>query len=397
MKVLLAHRYFWPDSPPYASMLRSIAESLSEDGHDVDVFTAQPSYGSSALHERRDRRESFGQIRVTRAALLPESKAQTMRRVINLGLFAAQLAIHILRQRPAAVMVGTTPPIVVSTAATMAARLVRARSVYHCQDIYPEVALTTGALRSGEQVAGLLRRLDGATMRRTDRVVVLSEDMRNTAETRGVARSKIEVINNFAPDEGHSSADDWRPSLDRNDRRRVIFAGNLGNFQDLDTVIAAAVLLADQPIEFVFLGDGAARERLETAASDLVDRTVRFEGRVGQASALRAVRESDVALVTLAPRVINAAYPSKTLTYLEAGTPVLAAVEPHSELAVAIIGNQLGAAVRPGDPEAMAAAVVELLDSDLPAMRSRCRSFAATLSRDVQLESWQSLFRELAR
>ena len=44
MRILIVYRYFWPDTPPYATMLRDISRWLAEAGHDVEILTAQPSY-----------------------------------------------------------------------------------------------------------------------------------------------------------------------------------------------------------------------------------------------------------------------------------------------------------------------------------------------------------------
>ena len=44
LRLLLVHRYFWPDTPPYAVMLRAIAAHWAAAGHRVEVLAGQPSY-----------------------------------------------------------------------------------------------------------------------------------------------------------------------------------------------------------------------------------------------------------------------------------------------------------------------------------------------------------------
>ncbi len=369
MDILISHRYFWPDTPPYASMLRSIAEHLAGDGHDVTVFTAQPSYGDSRDHEARRRVESLGPIQVRRARLLAESKSDMAARAANLVLFSAQLGARILRQRPDAVMVATTPPILVSTTATVAARLVGAASVYHCQDIYPEVAVANKMLGAKRFTTRALRWLDAATMQRATAVVVLSGDMARTAARRGIADAKLVIINNFQPDRDHDRSagpDDGDP-LDPELRRRgprAVFAGNLGDFQDLDAVVEAAALLADDGIEVLLLGDGSARDRLEKLAADRGADNVTFHGRVSQATAEAVVADSDAALVTLAPGVISAAYPSKTTTYLGVGTPLVVSADLDSELADVVAVHGLGRAVAAGSAEDLADAIRSVVTND---------------------------------
>ena len=139
MKILLVHRYFWPDSPPYASILRTVGEHLAESGHSVEVFTAQPSYGGSDLHEKAPNSESLNGVQISRAPLLKESKSKPVGRLLNLVLFAAQVFLKVARGDFDAVMAATTPPVFVAFAARCGAKLKGAKFVYHMQDIYPEV------------------------------------------------------------------------------------------------------------------------------------------------------------------------------------------------------------------------------------------------------------------
>src|SRR6478672_8944330 len=135
MRVLLIHRHFWPDTPAFASILRLLGEGLVEQGHEVDVVTAQPSYtGASRLGEQ-PRRERLGGMRVERVPLFRESRKDLRRRALNTAVFAGKAAGRVLTGRYDVVLVGSTPPLVVSTAATVAAGVRGVDSVYISNDI----------------------------------------------------------------------------------------------------------------------------------------------------------------------------------------------------------------------------------------------------------------------
>lgn len=411
MNILVVHRYFWPDTPPYASMLRTITTSLAERGNDVSVYTAQPSYGSTQAHDRRHRTETIGNVKVARARLFPESKTNLLARAANLALFAIQVFWHVRRTRPDVVMAATTPPILVAAAATAAAASYGGRSVYHCQDIYPEVAVATGAAKRG-LFQQLLRRIDTATMRRADRIVVLSEDMATTVEERDASlRSKVRIVNNFA-------VEPFGNALEPNDvavtpvipealRRttnahRIVFAGNLGNFQGLDSIVETALLTHEQSdnfgsIEWLFLGEGQARTRLEQLAGDALGSTITFAGHWPSDVAEAVVADADLALVSLSPGVVFAAYPSKTLMYLSAGTPLVVVAETNSELATTVMSEQLGIAIEPDQPTELAKVIRQHLETvDLQATRRRCQSFAEReTSRPLQLDRWSRVMSDL--
>ncbi len=393
MKVVLVHRYFWPDTPPYASMLRTIAEGLSSAGHEVTVLTAQPSYGGSHLHESAPPEEMLGAVRVRRLRLFPEQKSQMARRAINLALFAAQVFWTTARRgRQDAVMAATTPPILVAFAALLGARFSGARFVYHMQDIYPEV------LAKPEQgvLARVSRRIDAVTTGHADRVVVLSRDMASTVHSRPGSAPTTTVINNFLPDREHGETGIEIETEFRPGSFQIVFAGNLGRFQGLDVALSAVKAALDAGVEchLVLLGDGVAKPDLEAQAAELLNDRVFLPGRVSQAQAEAVVAASDLALVTLQPGLIRAAYPSKTMTYLSTGTRVLAAVEPDSELAETIIQNDVGDACRL-EAEEMAAAIIDLASRPEPP-NARAQQLAMELaSADARIADWINLFEGL--
>lgn len=344
MKILLVHRYFWPDTPPYASILRSIAEHLVASGHNVHVLTAQPSYGGTDQHEKAPSNEQLNGIRIERVPLIRESKAEPLRRAVNLVGFAIQVFFRVWRGDFDAVMAATTPPVLVAFAARTAARLSRAKFVYHMQDIYPEVLAANSASPLNFALR-LLRRVDTYNTKHADRVVVLSTDMQSSLADRGHSIEHTRIINNFVPDANHAAAELSDVEVLKHDSFQVVFAGNLGNFQGLDVVVDAFHHLDNRGVaaHLVLVGDGAAESELRRQAGALLNNTIFFHGRVSQADAEQIVRTSDLALVTLNPGVIATAYPSKTMTYLNCGTAVLAAVEQDSELATVLRESGAGA------------------------------------------------------
>jgi len=314
VRILLVHQFFWPDTSPYASILRAIGDHWASEGHEVSVYTTQPSYKAELGLVKQPRTETLGELKVCRARLLPGSLRNMPVRAANAVLFAFALFLHVLRsQKFDVVMCSSQPPI-----------------LYHPMDLYPEV------LRNSKLPAfafGLLRALDRSTINRADRIVVLSEDMADTLKARGLERSDHIVAQpNFnLPKFGEAEVPgEYRKSKGT---FRLLFAGNVGRFQALDNVVEAAKLLADEKkIEIVFLGEGAAKKGLIEQAGELVGDTVAFLPHQPTEVADALMAEADLCLVTLAKDVYRVAYPSKTSSALALGCPVLVVVEPESHL-----------------------------------------------------------------
>jgi len=403
MRVLIIHRYFWPDSPPYGWMLRAIAGRWAIDRHDVTVLTSQPSYNKNVRADRCSSREALDGFTVRRVSLLPETKKNFVLRAMNLLLFMTRISAHVLSQRRRydVVMAATTPPVMVAWIASLAAKLRGSQFIYHCQDIHPELLRYAGLL-SNRTAYSALRAIDTSTVNRACRTVVLSTDMQETLEARDkIARPDFTVINNFTvPEYTATRVADIPEATKAEGKFRVVFAGNLGYFQGLESVVDAAAMLADQEeIEFVFLGDGAAKPSLIARAGDLVGRNLRFLGYRPQHEAEAFVRGADLSVITLGPEIYRAAFPSKTMTYTKMGSPILAIVEPESELAKLIQERGLGYVAPPGDVAAIVSSVSEAATDDarIAEMRHRSRIACEALFSEAScLERWSQLLEQLA-
>lgn len=394
--IVLVHRYFVPDTPTYAAILGDLAQHMGEHRFRVTVLTCQPSYNRGVVRRAAAREQSNPGIRVVRFPVL-DDRSSTFAKGVNLLWFCVRLLGSLPRVRDADIlMAASTPPVVVAATVSWMARRVGARFVYHKQDVYPEVTVALG--RGDGPVAKAARVIDGRTDRRSDRVVVLSDDMAETVAARGVSRDRIRVINNFDPWREAPHADEAPPR--GRQELQVVFAGNLGRFQALETVFEAVRRLRNDPIRFHFFGQGALSARLKSLVEEQrLDRVEIHGYRSPDVVAGFLASEADLGIVSLAPGVIRAAYPSKTLSYLRQGTPILAMVEGDSDLARTVREANVGVQVEPGDVAGMVSALrrIALDPSLLWGARARARQlYTREFSRENRLCAWVDLFEELA-
>lgn len=397
LRILAIHRYYWPDAPPYASLLRSIVARWTDAGHEVDVLSSQPSYKPELANERRPDRERVDDATVHRLDVRPDRSGGLARRLLNLVRFPTLVTWRILRG-PAydVIMCSTAPPVLLGAAVSWAARRRGAAFVYHCMDIHPEIGAISGEF-ANPWVRRVLLHLDLAACRRAAAVVVLSGDMRDSLLGRDPSLAdRVVVINNFElPDfDTRVAASPLPPAPDR---LRVVFTGNIGRFQALEPIVAA-VLEGDDldDVELVLMGEGAAKaglvRRLEQAPAER-RRRVRFLPHGSPAEARALAETADLGLVSLTPKVIAYAYPSKTATYLAASLPVLVSVDAGSELARTVADEGVGA-VLPSDAAGIRDVLGDLASrrAELAAMRVRARElWAKEFSVDEALPRWDAL------
>jgi colanic acid biosynthesis glycosyl transferase WcaI len=301
------------------------------------------------------------------------------------------------RRRYDLLTVTTFPPVLVGIAARIVSRFAGIPFVYHCMDLYPEVAEVAGLSHS--PLLRVARRLDATTCRRAAAVIVLSRDMRATLLARGLDGANIVVANNFEVlDPDPAPVADVLPA-DRS-RYRVTFAGNLGRFQGLPELVTAMRGLAPRhpELDLVLMGSGVLAEPLRAQAGDLLGRQIHFIEHQTVAGAAKALEHSQLAVVSLRPGVYRVAYPSKTATCLAAGCRLLAVVESQSDLASLVREENLGTVCPPGDPDALQDAITAELERGpvSAAERDRLRAAGAkNFDRAVRLDQWSRLVSEL--
>lgn len=403
IRVLAIHRYYWPDTPPYASMLRAIAEEWTGAGHEVDVLTSQPSYKPESVGESRPATERLDGVTVRRVRMRPDRSGR-LRRVFNVLWFPLVVWFRILvGRRYDVVMCSTAPPVLLGWAVSLAAKARGTRFVYHCMDLHPEIGRLSGDF-SHPRVYGLLRRLEMSACDRAAAIVVLSDDMRDAVVQRAARlAAKIVVLTNFELP-AFGEVDEESPLPEDRDRLRIVFTGNIGRFQGLD-VITRAVLDPDPalaPLELVFMGEGAAKAQLQSmvarAPGEVRDR-VRFLDHGTLAGVRALLATADLGLVSLTPQVIKYAYPSKTATYLGAGLPVLVAVEPDSSLARLVLGAGIGGHLPVHDPQETLETLRAWLDRrpELPGMsRAATELWREQFASERLLPRWTDLLERVA-
>lgn len=411
MNLLVLCPHYAPDVAPTGEVMTQIAEQLVARGNRLHIVTSLPWYEHHAIEAGWDgklvRHEDTDWGRITRVHPFPTDKRNIPARALGFVGFTALSGLTSLlaRSRPDAVL-AMSPPLTLGAAGWAAARRHRVPFVFNIQDVFPDVAVEVGAITNPRVIAAA-EWLERETYLRADAVTVLSDDLRDNvaakiAGRRGAAGEpgKVRVIPNFIDT-------DWiRPGDHENAYRReyglegktvVMYAGNVGFSQSLELVLAAATHLADDPdVVFVINGGGSARAGLEQAAAGLPN--VRFVPMQPKARLPEVAAAADLHVVPLRTGLARSSVPSKLYTILASGRPVVASVDPGTEVARTVEAAGAGLAVPPDDPEAFTKAVERLVHApeERRAMGASARRFVeAWASPAAVADSYEALFREL--
>lgn len=389
MRILILSQWFDPE-PTFKGLL--FARALVARGHQVEVLTGFPNYpGGNVYPGYRIRpwaRERLDGIDVLRVALYPSHDNSGLRRFLNYASFAlSAVVIGTALIRKPDVMYVYHPPITVGFAAAVIGFFRRTPFVYDVQDLWPDTVAASGMM-SNTAVLGLLGKGCKFVYRRASRITVLSPGFKETLASRGVRADKLDIIYNWCDEDTLNCVSLPIQRLGRPGRFCILFAGTMGHAQGLDSVLLAArICQTAVPVaEFLFIGGGVDRSRLEHMAEVMQLENVRFLPRQPMEAMGSILQGADALLVHLRDDpLFRITIPSKTQAYLAVGKPILMGV--RGDAADLVTRSRSGTLCEPGDPQSITDAVKKLVETspeDLATMGRNGKVFyhdALSLSR----------------
>lgn len=364
-----------PEPTGIAPYTRGMAEYLAAHASSVTVLTGMPHYPNwRVAPEYRFRfrtRESVEYepvsgmpvgLMVRRLRHYVPARQSALTRAAYEMTFMANAWSAGLNPRPDLV-IAVTPSLGGAVAGARLAERHGARLLVVVQDLMARAASESG-IAGGGRAAAATASLERYALRRADRVAVVSGSFRSAVEQYGVPDDRISLLRNWT----HISPSPMSPAEARSilgwpvDEFTVVHTGNIGLKQDLGNLVSAAQLCLDEPgIRFAVVGEGSQRSHVESRATGLPN--IAFVDPLDAVRYPLALAAADVLLLNERSSVGDMSLPSKLTSYLCAGRPVLAAVNPNGASAKELQRTGgAGLIVQAGDPLRLAAAVKELRD-----------------------------------
>ncbi|HSF32810.1 MAG TPA: WcaI family glycosyltransferase [Candidatus Tectomicrobia bacterium] len=387
MRLLVLGINYWPEETGIAVFTTGRCEYLAAQGHEVMMVTGFPYYPQWRVHDgyrgRLFARETRHGVTILRCYLYVPRRVTTLSRVLHEASFLAFSLIRALGARQPELLLVVSPPLGLAISAVLLSRRWGIPYVFHVADLQPDAALELGMLPEGRLLKGLYR-LESQAYRQAALVSTLTEAMRQRILTKGVPADKVERSSDWAdptlfavPPVGGGAA--FRRAFGLEDRFLVVHIGNMGVKQGLEVVLAAAERSSGHPaLTFLLVGDGAMRQTLEACATALRFSNLQFLPLQRQDMFRELLAAADLCLVTQQRTVADIVFPSKVITLLAAGRPVVASVNSRSEVARVITEAGGGVVVRPEEPEALLEALLVLSQDTAGrhAMGARGRAYA---------------------
>ena len=376
MKILLLPPYFIPERMASSHLDHDRYTAFSREGWDMFLYTPVPTRGISddiRLKYKNIRYECLydNKMHVYRFTMLQERKSVPLRVIRYVLCFLKQLWFGLRTQDVDVVYLVSTPPIQGLIGAVLK-RIRKIPFVYNLQDVFPDSMVGVGMTNENSLIWKIGRKIEDFTYRHADKIIVISEDFRRNLLSKGVANDKIEVVYNWVdpnavyPVSKQDNILFEELGLPRDDKFRVVYAGNFGLAQNIDVIIDTASMLQQySDIQFLLFGHGDTYESYKELVAHRGLTNIIFQPLQPVDKVKYVYSIGDIGIVTCKPGVGKGAFPSKTWSILSAGVPVVANYDAGTDLEHLLSQNKLGVFSTSGKSKEMADAILKMYNNPI--------------------------------
>lgn len=349
-----------------------LARELQQIGHKVTVIAPFPSRPAGKLFPGYSRklyqREKLANgIEIIRcfSTLSPESRIVS-RLLENLS-FGLTSGWQVLLARRPQVIYANTWPIVATGILFVLAKVRHIPVVVSVQDIYPETLVAQQRIKEDGVLARFMRWSDGIIARHSAHIIVISKNFAEVyRHRRGVAPDCLSLIPNWIDGDQIDISIGREQYRDRRDIAEedflLVYGGNIGVAAGVETIIEAMHLLVEEPrVRVLIAGAGSQLTACQRLAQTLSRQLVFFHSPWTAQETSEVLRAADVLLLPTQREQSLVSMPSKLISYMLAGRPVIAQAVPGSDLAQTIEDADCGWVVQPEDPKILAEAIRKVM------------------------------------
>jgi len=371
MKILVLSRNYRPELTGIGPYTTDFCEYLAQHGEDVTVITSFPYYPHWSVPGKYRKKWMLGErtngVNVLRTYMrVRRGRLQQIYHEFSF-CFSALLAIFQI-DRDYDVIVCVSPPLTLGVIAHFFSKIMRIPFVFHIQDLLPDTAVNLGLLREGK-IVQVFRHLERRIYEKAAAIGVISPGFKKNLCNKGVPESEINYLPNWIDLDMIQPLE--RDNVFRKDNEIskdtfvVLYSGNIGNKQGLEILLdTASILEQHTDIVFFIVGEGSCKSGLLNKAQEMGISNVRFLTLQPKEMLPYMLSAADALVITQQANVVDIVLPSKLLSYMASGNPVVASVNSNSETAVLIKAAQSGLVVEPGNAEVLAQAIIHLRNSE---------------------------------
>jgi glycosyltransferase involved in cell wall biosynthesis len=362
MKILFVSQYFYPET----FKGNEIVFDLVKRGHEVTVLTAKPNYPGGKFHEGYSffgrREEIIGGAKIVRTLIYPRKNSSGIHLILNylsFVFFSYFTFLFRVRDKFDVIFVQQLSPVTMALPGLWAKKKHNTPLLLWVLDLWPESILAASSFKN-KRIIGLLDRLVRNIYNKSDLVLISSKYFKDSIFEKLEDKAKeIVYFPNWAEDVYTNEIDSSIAIPVLPQGFNIMFAGNVGESQDFETILKAAQLTVGKKINWIIVGDGRKTDWIKNEIKNNQVKNVFLLGRFDLVMMPSFFQKADVMLVSLKDEPVFAlTVPAKIQAYMASGKIILGALNGEGNKLINESGS--GFAVAAGDFNALSYKAIEL-------------------------------------
>ena len=409
MKILLLPAYFTPELVSDTPLDNARYKAFAEAGFDMSLITSVPTRGvnenDKALYKNRKKERMYDDKMIVQRFSMVDEGSNPLGRAFRYFLcFVKQYYLGRKQNNTDIIFVVSTPPIQGMLAALLKKKL-KCKFVYNLQDIFPDTLVGAGMAKKGGFLWRVGRMIEDYTYKNADKIIVISEDFKRNIIRKGVPEDKIEIVRNWVDEETiHPIKRLDNPLFEEfgvsRDKFNIVYAGNLGNAQNLNIIVdAAKILRKNSNIQFIVFGSGGLENELRSEILRESLNNVRLFPLQPYERVSFVYGMGNICLVSCKAGLGGSALPSKTWSILSAGRAVIASFD-EGELKNILEYNRIGVFTHAGDVNEFVNSILSLSANPLycEEMGMRGREYIlSNLTKEVGTSKYIEIIKDVCK
>ena len=381
--------------------MTELAEDLASYGHNVEIVCAQPTY---LVKEKCPKKEFRNKVSVKRVWTFLFDKNNIVGRILNSTSCFFSMLVQIFTTNKNSLLVFNTNPALLSFLGFIIKKIRNQRYLVLIHDLWPELPANTGMIKMGGLLYKTIDFLMISSFMHASGIIAISDKMKERILYKvPEKKNNIYVIHNWADADRLYQVDKGKirvfEDLEVNNKKIVIYSGNLGRYQPLEVMIGAANELKDRKdILFLFIGNGGKKMKIQNMAKSMKLENVKFLPFQPLDRLSESLSMADVSLMGIHPENEGVIMPSKLYSLLAVGKPIICVSDPNSEVAHLLYRSGAGIQSSVSDPKELACKILAIIEDPKKAIKmgqNGRKYFLEHFKRKIITRQWNILLNQL--
>ena len=392
---------YYPDITTTAIIMTDLAEDLASYGQNIEIVCAQPTY---LIKKKCPKEEIRNKVSVKRIRTFLLDKNNILGRILNGTSCFFSMLFHIFSTNKNSLLVFNTNPALLPFLGFIIKKIRNQRYVVLVHDLWPDLPANTGMIKKGGLLYKTINFLMITSFMNASEIIAISDKMKERILYKvSKKKNNIHLIHNWADEDRLYPVEKTKnrmfKSLGFNNKKIVMYSGNLGRYQPLEVMIGAANELKDRKdILFLFVGNGGKKLKIQNMAKNINLNNVKFLPFQPLNRLSDSLSMADISLMGIYSENEGVIMPSKLYSLLAVGKPIICVSDPNSEVADLLEQSGAGIQSSVSDPKELAGKILAMIEDPRKAMemgQSGRKYFLEHFERKIITKQWNIILNKL--